>query len=264
MAQRKVWLSWVAQDTANGGPDASMAALKKNGLVPQGNRWVDDLAKAAWTELLPVLSDARQTDAWVIALDRANFERASVRYSLAVLAGTLRARRGETYPIVVLGLDFVPAPEQLPVFLRAGPVYSAGDGGWPAKLVASFFKKSDAAAQEFRFSVYASQYTGQWFEIGPKTQTWNGVMFGVSGAAKITHHAVGPQGVLPERTALEYATKDIQAKVGDTEFTVWSVQNRVTPEQSYFLKVEGYPAKVVYGGHAGAENAEVYVLGLSD
>ena len=116
--------------------------------------------------------------------------------------------------------------------------------------------------QEFRFTAYASQYTGQWFEIGPRSEVWNGVMFGVSGEGRITHHAVGPKGALPERTVLEYATKEIKAKVGDTDFTVWSVQNSVSAGQSYFLKVEGCPAKVVLGGHPGAENAEVYVVNL--
>jgi len=263
MAQRKVWLSWVAQDATKADPNASMAALNKNGLLPQGNRWVDDVAKGAWAELLPALSDAHQTDAWVIALDRASFERASIRYGLSVLAATVRERRGATYPIAVLGIDFTPTQEQLPMFLRGGSIYSHADSGWPAKLVASFFKKAEATAQEFRFTAYASQYTGQWFEFGPRAEAWHGVMFGVSGDAKILHHAVGPKGALPERTVLEYATKNIQAKVGDTDFTVWSVQNEVTTEQSYFLKVEGCPAKVVLGGHPGAESAEVYVVGLS-
>ncbi|MBI3774286.1 MAG: hypothetical protein HY273_01810 [Gammaproteobacteria bacterium] len=263
MAQRKVWLSWVVQASTQADPNASLAALKKNGLAPQGNHWIDDIAKAAWAELLPTLSDAQQNDAWIIALDRASFERVSVRYGLSVLAATLRERRGMSYPIVVLGIDFTPMQEQLPAFLRTGPVYTAADSGWPAKLVASFFKKSAPAAQEFRFSVYASQYTGQWFEIGPAADVWNGVMFGVSGEAKITHHAVGPKGALPERTVLEYATKDIKAKVGETEFTVWSVQNQVNTEQSYFLKVEGASTQVVFGGHPGAENAEVYRISLS-
>lgn len=263
MAQRKVWLSWVAQTTTKADPSASMAALKKNGLFPQGNHWVDDVAKAAWAELLPVLSDAQQTDAWIIALDRASFELSSVRYGLSVLAATVRERRGAAYPVVVLGIDFMPVEEQLPTWLRTGPFYSAADASWSAKLVASFFKKNEGAVQDFRFTAYASQYTGQWFEVGPRSGQWNGVMFGVSGDAKITHHAVGPKGVLPERTVLEYATKDIKAKVGDTDFTVWSVQNNVTAEQSYFLKVEGCPAKVVFGGHPGAENAEVYVVSLS-
>lgn len=263
MAQRKIWLTWVAQEATPGDPGASMAALKKNGLLAQGNRWLDDVAKAAWAELLPVLSDAQQTDAWIIAIDRASLEIASVRYGLSVLTATVRERRGDAYPMLVLGIDFLPTVDQLPTFLRASPIYQASDNSWAAKLVASFFKKSAGAAQEFRFTVYANEYTGQWFELGPRTEAWNGVMFGVTGDAKITHHAVGPKGVLPERTVLEYATKDIKAKVGDTEFTVWSVQNAVTAEQSYFLKVEGCPAQVVLGGHPGAENAEVYVVSLS-
>ena len=208
-----------------------------------------------------MLSDA-QSDAWIIALDRASFDLATVRYGLSVLASTVRERRGAAYPIVVLGIDFMPTQEQLPTFLCAGPIYSAADSGWPGKLVASFFKKDAGAMQEFRFTAYANQYTGQWFEIGPRVETWNGVMFGVSGDAKITYHAVGPKGTLPERTVLEYATKDIKAKVGDTDFTVWSVQNVLTSDQSYFIKMEGAPPQVVLGGHPGSENAEVSVVNL--
>lgn len=263
MPQHKVWLSWVTHEASKISPNASMAALKKNGLQPQGNRWIDDLPKSAWAELLPVLSNAQQTNAWIIGLDRASFGQSTVLYGLSVLAATLRNRCGALYPIVILGIDFTPEQEQLPVFLR-GMIFSAADSSWPAKLVASFFKNGGSVAQEYRFSVYANQYTGQWFEIGPKTGAWGGVMFGVSGAAKITHHAVGPKGALPERTVLQYATKDILAKVGNTDFTVWSVQNSISEEEAYFLKVEGFPSRVVFGGHPGTENAEVYVAGLSE
>ena len=262
MAQRKIWLSWIADKDSKADPGATLHSLQKNGLQTSGGHWIDDVAKAAWAELIPVLSDPQQTDAWVIALDSASFNKPSIRYALSVLAGTAHDRRGPAFPVVLVGIDFKPTAADLPTFLRDCTIYPFSDAGWPAKLVASFFKKAEGTAQEFRFAMHANQYTGQWFEIGPRVGNWNGAMFGVSGEAKISHHAVGPKGVLPERTVLEYAIKDMKATVGDTEFTVWAVQNKIDAEQSYYVKVDKTPPKIVFGGHPESDNAEVYVIQL--
>lgn len=263
MAQRKIWLSWIADQANKTDPAATLQSLKKNGLQVSGGHWVDDVAKAGWAELIPVLCDPQQTDAWVIAVDQASFNKASIRYALSVLTGTAHNQRGPGFPVLLVGIDFQPAAEQLPTFLRACTTYRLSDTGWPAKLVASFFKKIEGTAQEFRFAMHANQYTGQWFEIGPRAGSWNGAMFGVSGDAKITHHAVGPKGAMPERTVLEYAIKDMKATVGDTEFTVWSVQNKVDVEQSYYVKVDGTPPRIVFGGHPGTDDGEAFSVTLS-
>jgi hypothetical protein len=44
-------------------------------------------------------------------------------------------------------------------------------------------------------------------------------MFGVSGAATLTHQAVGPKEELPSRTVLEYPLKDMKLTAGDHEYT---------------------------------------------
>ena len=87
-------------------------------------------------------------------------------------------------------------------------------------------------------------------------------MFGVSDEGKIVLHAVGPKNVVPERTVLEYQIKDMKAKVADIDFTVWSVQNKLGEEDSYYVKVEGFPEKIIFSGNSGTDQAEVYVITL--
>jgi hypothetical protein len=40
------------------------------------------------------------------------------------------------------------------------------------------------------------------------------------------------------------------------------VQNTLVPEDSYYVKVEGFPARLVIGGHPGTDQAEVFVIEL--
>lgn len=87
-------------------------------------------------------------------------------------------------------------------------------------------------------------------------------MFGVSGEGEIAHHLVGPKGQLPEKSVLEYATQGIKAEVGGVEYTAWSVQNKIGPNDSYYVKVEGHPSKLMFGGHPGTDQAEVTIIDL--
>ena len=67
---------------------------------------------------------------------------------------------------------------------------------------------------------------------------------------------------LPERTVLNYASVGIKAQIGDDEFTAWSVQNELDPEQSYYIKITGQPSKLIIGEHPAAEDAEAWTLAL--
>ena len=88
-------------------------------------------------------------------------------------------------------------------------------------------------------------------------------MFGVSGQGKILQHLVGPKGQLPEKSVVEYATEGIKAEVGKVEYTAWSVQNKIGREESYYIKVEGFPETIMFGGHPGTDKSEVTVVTLN-
>lgn len=262
MAQKKVWVSWIAGGECKVDPSIAIQALQKNGMLGAGSPWINNNTKLAWAEVLNLLSDAKQSDAWVIAVDTSSLKLPDIRYALSLVAETTRQRRGVSYPIVVLGIDDLPQSDQLPLLLRECVVYRITDTTWAAKLVAAFFKKGGASGQDFHFAAHGGEYLGQWFEVGPRQGTWSGAMFGVSESAKITHHAVGPRGMLPERTVVEYPLRDMKVAVGSTEYVVWAVKNSVGVDQSYFVKVDGTPSSIICGIHPESPDAEVSVVGL--
>lgn len=262
MAQKKVWVTWM---TAEGGPhkpEPVIRQLGQYGLETAGNMWVDDLDRMAWHGLSTTLLDTSQADLWLLAADAKSLATPSNRYALSLLAATIREGRGEAFPIICLGLEGAPDPATLPTLTRTFQCLTATEQNWPARVVSLAFSPQAVGQLDCRFGIRAEPLLGQWFEVGPRDEDWAGVMFGVTEEGTITHQAVGPKGQLPERTVLEYPIEGMQAQVGDSTFTAWSVQNRVSPEDSYYVKVDGYPARLIIGGHPGTDQAEVVVIDL--
>jgi hypothetical protein len=228
-----------------------------------GAAWADDLEKAGWSVLGTRLLDAAQTELWVVAGRRADFASPRNRYGLSLLWAMVSSQRGAPLPAFVVGLDFAPAAADLPTLLQGLKGVAGNQPGWPARVVAGSYAKGVAPAADWRFNVIAHPLIGQWYEVGPAQGTWEGALLGVSGEGKITHHAVGPKGELPERAVLEYPTQGIQAELGGVTYTAWSVRNRIGPDAGYFVKVEGFPHRIVFGGNPDAERPEVTVLTLA-
>jgi hypothetical protein len=225
-----------------------------------GTPWIDDLQKMAWYELGSALLEAAKADLWLVAGRSEDFRSEPKRYGLSLVTAMVREGRGSGFPIFFLGLDHALNPESMPTLLRGLRFLSATDSNWPAKIATAFLKSARSEAWDFRFSAVGHPIIGQWIEVGPREGEWAGAMFGVSGEGKITHHMVGPKGQLPDKSVLEYATEGIRAEVGGVEFTAWSVQNRIGPQDSYYVKVEGYPRTLLFGGHPGTDQAEVTIL----
>ena len=261
MAGKKVWLTWLPEGEGPPQPQETVAALARYGLEVSGAPWVDDLEKVAWAELGGILLDPAKAEIWLVAGRLEDFAEPRLRYGLSLVAAMAREGRGDGFRLVCLGLDGL--PENLPSLLGGGLSLNGSDGGWGAKLVAAAYGAAEKPAEDFRFNVIAHSLIGQWFEIGPDGEDWQGAMLGVSGDAKITHHAVGPRGQLPEKTVLEFQAQGIEAELGDDRFVAWSVQNKLGPGDSYYVKVEGRPAKLILGSHPGSDEAEVRVLSLS-
>jgi hypothetical protein len=271
MAGKKVWVTWMPAEAGAPGPDAALGALAKAGLQVSGAKWVDELEKVAWVDLAVQLLDPKAADLWVIAGRRADLAAPRNRYALSLAVAMLRAQREGPLPGFVVGLDFAPAPADLPPLLTGFRCVSGTDAGWPAKVVAGAYAKGAAAAEEWRLNVIGHALIGQWFEVGPASGEWEGAIFGISGGvsggaggeAKIVQHAVGPKGELPERTVVEYPARGIKAVLGDVGFVAWAVQNRIGSDQSYFVKVEGHPEQIVFGPAPKEDAPEVVVLRLA-
>lgn len=264
MAAKTVWVTWLPDEASGLKPDAVLSRLGGAGLTVSGAPWVDDLKRMAWYELGTMLAEpGKAVDAWLIAGRGEDWARPSYRYALSLVTAIIREGRGFGFPIFGLGLDAPSDSGGLPTLLRGLRALSAKEASWPAKIATSFLKTAATEPWDFRLSAVGHPIIGQWFEIGPRSSEWAGAMFGVSSEATITHHLVGPKGQLPEKGVLEYPTQGIKAEVGGVEYTAWAVQNRITSNDSYYLKVEGHPTQTLIGGHPGTDQAEATVVALS-
>jgi len=257
---KKIWMTSLL--TAEETVKRVMTQLRSYGLDADGRFWEDNLAQMAWIHARDEIVDPKVA-LWLILASNDRLAVPSIRYGLSLLAVTVQARRGHGFPIVILVDGAEPAvPEGLPTPLRGADWLSLADQGFCAKLVAKSHRPAKDVSAEYRLDVCGNAQIGQWVEVGPLEKAWAGCMFGVDGA-KIVFHAVGPKGSLPNRSTLNYPVKDMEVTLGDKKYVVWAVQNELTPEDSHFLKVQGFPDSVLFGPYASEEEPEVHVIHLT-
>ncbi|HBP17650.1 MAG TPA: hypothetical protein DEA08_07645 [Planctomycetes bacterium] len=261
MAAKKVWLTWLPTGEDAPAPQAAVAALSKSGLDVGGAPWIDDLKEVAWEELSTMLSEPGSADIWVIAGRKEDFAQDDVRYGLSLCSAVIEAARAKDLHRIVVGLDGKPSPDELPTPLRGHKLVD-GSKPWSAAIVVAGHGKPTPSKLDFRLNVIAHKMVGQYIEVGPLSGEWKGAMIGVSEGATILIHAVGKRGELPERTVLNYPMEGLKAEIGGTEFVAWSVQNPITAEESYYVKVDGYPSKLLVGEHPAEDDAEAWVIEL--
>ncbi|NUU02185.1 hypothetical protein [Herbaspirillum robiniae] len=258
---KTIWITSLAKNPAR--VQAFTAVLKRYGLEAKGHFWTDEPAKMAWRVALDSLVEAK-ADVWLVLADDEEMAKPGVRYGLSLLAASLREGSGHGFPIVVMWPGKAPAADALPPLLRDALHLEEANAAWPAKIVAKANMPGKAQAPEYRLNVAGDEKLGQWFEIGPRAGNWDGVMFGVAGeGAEIDFQAVGEAGGLPEKTVLEYAQQGMKLQLGETEYTAWAVRNQVGPGQSYYARVKGCPASVLFMPYAEGGDAEATVLRLS-
>lgn len=255
---KTVWISSLvkAEDVVK----KLIGQLKTYGLAANGHFWEDDLDKMAWIGPRKELLDG-ETHLWAILGSADNFQEPSVRYGLSLLATSVQAQKGHSFPIVILLTEGGMEPETLPTSLRDAQGLSLTDSGLGAKLVAMVHRPSTKIVSEYRLDVYGNAQIGQWFEVGPGDGTWSGAMFGVS-EGNILFHAVGPKGSLPSQSTLNYPMEGLKMTLGDREITAWAVKNELGPDESYFVKVEGHPATILFGAFTDEEQTDVFVVDL--
>jgi len=186
----------------------------------------------------------------------------SVRYGLSLLSTALQASRGPGFPIMILW--DAPPSVALPPILQAATALEEAAPSWAAKIVAKANIAGKAPVLDYRFEVGGDERLGQWFEIGPRTGNWDGVVFGVTGAdVEINFQAVGPQGGLPEKTVIEFAQQGLTLQVGEREFSAWAVRNNVDSANSYYARVKGRPEAILFMPYADESECEATVLQLT-
>jgi len=263
MAKERIWITWLPEEKEGApAPQEVVVALQKYGHPTGGAPWIDKLDQMAWTSTGLTLLDPEAADVWLIAGRQRDWERPSVRTGLALAAAMAQGIRGHQFPIVAVGLDFLPDAEALPTPRSGALCLDAAKPAWGIKIGPGLKRFASAAAPEYRLAVTAEPHIGLWMEVGPRDGEWQGAMFGVScGDGEITHQAVGPKEELPSKTVLEYPMNGIQLTAGDHEYTACAASNRIDEESSYYVKIDGTPERLLFGPHPDSD-AEVYVLSL--
>ncbi len=233
--------------------------LKTYGLEIKGHFWEDNPEKMAWMGARDEMIKP-EVSLWLILTSNEKLFSSSIRYGLSLLAITVQAKKGISFPIVMMLTDGeIPSSEALPTPLKGSEFLSQTDPGMAAKLVARIHTPVKEIASEYRLDVYGNPQIGQWFEIGPQNTNWPGAMFGVAGG-EITFHGVGYKGSLPSQSVLNYPLKGIKLTLGEKEYIAWAVQNELDALTSYFVRVKGNPESIIFGPYSTQEEADVYVV----
>ncbi|WP_339137052.1 MAG: hypothetical protein WGN25_03695 [Candidatus Electrothrix sp. GW3-4] len=259
--EKKIWLSAIGANKET--VQAVMAKLQGYGLAVDGHFFTDDLEKMAWAAPRQQLL-ASDVALWLILGSAADLAQPTVRYGLSMLALTVQAERGPGFPpmIILQGEGEVVLPESLPSPLADARILSLANDAYAAKLVAAAHTATVQVSQpSYRLDVYGISQIGQWFEVGPRDDAWQGAIFGVS-SGEISLHAVGPAGQLPERSVLNYPQQGLEVKLGDCCFTAWAVQNPLDLSSSYYLKVEGSPERIMFCPYSSEQETEAYIISL--
>jgi hypothetical protein len=238
-----------------------MSLLKPYGMEIKGSFWEDDLEKLSWIKDRDGLID-RNTALWLVLGSAKELLTPSIRYGLSMLSLSVLAQRGHHFPRIIATLEKDPVEgASLPTPLKGTECTALSDSALGAKIVARVHTPAKEPVLDYRLDAYGSLHIGQWFEVGPGKGSWDGCMFGVEGG-EITFQAVGPRGRLPDQATLQFPVRGMELRLGEQSYVAWAVQNELTPDQSYFAKVTGFPQSILFGPHSDADEAEVYVIRL--
>jgi len=256
---KTIWISALSKNQPR--VAAVSEHLKRYGLQCKGHFWTDEPDKLAWRVALDSLREAR-ADLWLVLADNTEMAKPTVRYGLSLLSTALYAARGPGFPIAMLWDS--PSTSALAPLLQAAVQLEEAAPAWAAKIVAKANLTAKTLVPDYRFEVVGDERLGQWFEIGPRNGSWDGVVFGVTGAdVEINFQAVGPQGGLPEKAVIEFPQQGLKLQVGAREFSAWALRNSVDSSHSYYARVKGCPEAILFMPYADESETEATVLQLS-
>ncbi len=254
---KNIWMTALTKEQVTAVTITGIAA--QYGLNADGHFWSNDLENMAWKAVRDQLRD-KEIALWVIAGSTEDLV-PETRYGLTLLCLSIRAERPDL-SILWVNSDRQPILDALPSVFAPVPQVDSKSSLLGAKLAAGANTAVKPPAVDYRLAVHANPGFGVWFEVGPAAdQEWSGAMFAVTGG-EIMAHGVGPAGTLPQKCVLEYPMQGMQLKLGEAEYTGWSVANTLDGESSYFIKVEGVPSGFLFGPATEGEEAEVHVVSI--
>ena len=257
MADRCAWLIGVG--SVDAAAQLAASQLRGYGVNLQGQKWPVG-EKQAWLASAQEAAGAGARLIVIVATPE-DYQKPELRRELSLFRLFLQTLMKSPIDGLVILTDPSKAAEmqtELPGTPLLGDFEIVQGAGWQAKAVARLHAPRKPK-WPVRFGLYAQERLGVWLEVKPQpTETTAGCLVGVSGnESKISFHAVGEAGRLPEKSINEYEMKGIEFETAGYKFTAWALQNTLTPTDAYYVRVEGEPDVLAIGTMPGGEVSDV-------
>ena len=252
MEKKKVFVTALEHDQSN--VQELFSKIKSYGFDVDGHFW--NYEEKNLTKEIPSV-ELEKSSAWVIVAPEKIKSVAMIGLSLTLL--TLKNFSKVRIPILIVG-----EKQDLPPLLQYAEFCTIATLG--AKLAAKTAIKKPWPNEAFRICAHNQVGVGFWFEIGPTTGEWKGVLCGVATdqGASLDYQAVGTKGMLPERATLNYPFKDAKITHNEIEYTAHGCQNLLTENDSYFVRLNGLTSSIIIGeGLSEEDQMECYIVKLA-
>ena len=257
MTQRCAWLISLGDvDTA---AQLTASQLRPYGLRIEGQRWPAE-EKQAWLASAQEAASAGARLILIVATPE-QYQKPKLRRELALFRLFLQTLTKSAIDGLVILTDPSKASEvraDLPGTPLLGDFEIVQGSGWQAKAVARLHAPRKPK-WPVRFGLYAQEKLGVWLEVKPQpSEVTAGCLVGVSGnESRISFHAVGEAGRLPEKSVNEYELKGIEFETAGHKFTAWALQNTLTSGDAYYVRLEDEPDMLAIGTLPGGEVSDV-------
>ena len=234
--------------------------LKNYGMDIDIHSWKTFPKEFAWAEVLEIIVTGKY-GMWVPILSREALDDPVYCYMLSAALLGIKSAMGNDFAVALVGL----IPENtlkkpLAFLLRSLPFFEVGLATLGPKLIALYHKKNKRINESYRLGLHGNGQIGQWFEVGPVGETWNGIIFGVCEGNEILFQAVGPAGRLPEKSILNYPMQGMKITLGDKKYIAWAVKNELGNDNSCYIKVTGEPESIVFSPFMDEDEIEMYQI----
>ncbi|UOD50080.1 hypothetical protein [Orrella daihaiensis] len=257
MAERCAWLIGVGD--ADAAAQLAASQLRGYGVNLKGQKWPVG-EKQAWLASAQEAAGAGARLILIVATPE-DYQKPELRRELALFRLFLQTLMKSPVDGLVILTDPSKAAEiqtDLPGTPLLGDFEIVQGAGWQAKAVARLHAPRKPK-WPVRFGLYAQEKLGVWLEVKPQPlETTTGCLVGVGGnESNISFHAVGEAGRLPEKSINEYEMKGIEFESAGQKFKAWALQNTFTPEDAYYVRLEGEPDVLAIGTLPDGEVSDV-------
>ncbi|MDR0477616.1 MAG: hypothetical protein LBH14_06740 [Desulfobulbaceae bacterium] len=218
---------------------AAEAELRAVGFATFSITWKElNAQENGWIQILPPLDDPTVV-AWVLAGKTGDFTD-EVRAKVALL--TLAMQRN-CPPVTAFVLTEEGDIADVPYAMNHIQIYRH-TRKYAVKLMVAKAKPQPFTALPFHAQAHLDPLIGAWLEIAPPAGvTWPGFMAGVTNA-EISAFGVGPRGVLPVKSTLQFPMLGIKGELGEKPFSACAAKNTLSDGASCYMRLNGTPGLV--------------------